>query len=554
MGANVGVGRCAVHGPTDWDPTGRGHTRGRGMDAAAVVAALVLASGAAACGATTAGSAAPAAPAPAPPAAAAPAESARVTVTVDTAHARLAGLDDQIRAIIDEPPLQQTQWGIAVYDPASDRRLIDINGDKHFVPASNNKLLTTVTAMARLGPEFRYQTPILALGRSRRRARALLVQGRGDPTLSQRFGAAPLADLDSMADSVYTAGIRDVTGPLIVDATYFDSTLVNPTWQLGDLVWSYAAPVTAFAASEGSIPVVLQPADVPGKRATVRFLGPPGLATVRADIITAPEDSTAHWTVRRLGRDSLVFDGTIRAGSRVDTTWIAAVDPAEYAGRALLGALRRRGVQVHGGLQVVRDTTRLQKVERRYGTGTSLFTWTSPPLDSIVQGLLRPSQNWIAESLMKTLGAQTGEGGTWRDGIDVVRRFLVDDVGIDSLSVHQRDGSGLSAQDLVTPDALVKLLAYVQRQPWGQTYQTALAAPGIEGSTLQRRLMAYRGRLFAKTGTIANVNSLSGYLVTDSGRTVIFSILSNGSGVPSRMVRHATDRIIETIASEGGVQ
>ncbi len=182
----------------------------------------------------------------------------------------------------------------------------------------------------------------------------------------------------------------------------------------------------------------------------------------------------------------------------------------------------------------------------------AVASWTSAPVDRIVAACLKPSDNWLAEQLLKTLGARKGQGGSWRGGLAVERGFLTGPVGLDSLDFSLRDGSGLSAQNLLTAHAISRLLTYVRGQPWGATYRAALAEPGQPG-TLQRRLVAYQGRLYAKTGSIANVNSLSGYLTTDGGRELVFSILTNGSGVPSAQVRAGIDRIVAAIAA-GGTQ
>jgi D-alanyl-D-alanine carboxypeptidase/D-alanyl-D-alanine-endopeptidase (penicillin-binding protein 4) len=167
----------------------------------------------------------------------------------------------------------------------------------------------------------------------------------------------------------------------------------------------------------------------------------------------------------------------------------------------------------------------------------------------IVEGILEPSQNWMAEQLVRSLGATDSTRAGWSDGLAAVREYLVSRVGVDSLDVSLRDGSGLSAYNLVTPRAVVAILLHAARQPWGPAYRTGMAEPGEEGSTLASRLDGLEGRLFAKTGTISNVNSLSGYLVTDQGREVVFSILTNGSGLPASLVRDSMDRLVRTLAS-----
>jgi D-alanyl-D-alanine carboxypeptidase/D-alanyl-D-alanine-endopeptidase (penicillin-binding protein 4) len=156
----------------------------------------------------------------------------------------------------------------------------------------------------------------------------------------------------------------------------------------------------------------------------------------------------------------------------------------------------------------------------------------------------------MTEQLVRTLGAERGEGGSWEGGLDVVERFLVDRVGIDSLDVAPRDGSGLSSANIVTPRAVVRILRYMAAGPDGEAFRHALAEPGEEDSTLERRLPGFEGRLYAKTGTISNVNSLSGYLVGNDGSQIVFSILSNGSGLPSSRVRAAIDEVVKALAGQ----
>ena len=172
------------------------------------------------------------------------------------------------------------------------------------------------------------------------------------------------------------------------------------------------------------------------------------------------------------------------------------------------------------------------------------MTRASPPLHEVVDAILGPSQNWMTEQLLRTMGAELGGGGTWREGLRVERRWLQGTAGVDSLDVLQRDGSGMSAQNLVTPRAMVKVLEQAARAPWFELYRKALPEPGEEDTTLESRLPELRGRVHAKTGTLTNVTTLSGYLVTDSGRTLVFSILTNGSGLPSNTVRGAIDRLV----------
>jgi D-alanyl-D-alanine carboxypeptidase/D-alanyl-D-alanine-endopeptidase (penicillin-binding protein 4) len=165
-----------------------------------------------------------------------------------------------------------------------------------------------------------------------------------------------------------------------------------------------------------------------------------------------------------------------------------------------------------------------------------------------VEAILEPSQNWMTEQLVHTLGAELGEEGSWSEGFRIEQEFFVEVVGVDSLDFAYRDGSGLSAYNLVTPRGMVRIFEFMRSSRHGDLFRHALAEPGEEGSTLQGRIPGLEGRVFAKTGTISNVNSLSGYMVTAGGRELIFSVLTNGSGLPSGVVRDGIDQVVEAVA------
>ena len=489
-----------------------------------------------------------------------------------------ADLRQLVDSITTTPPLDRTHWGVEVWDAARARPVVRLNAEDHFVPASNQKLLVTAAALDELGPEWRYRTPLLASGAPGDTAvRELVVVGRGDPTLSARFHPTDRAPVVSLADSVALAGIRHVE-LLVVDATWFDAERVHGSWEVGDLDYYYAAPVAAFGVAEGAIPVLRVPGARPGDPAEVRALEPYGVAAVRARVLTGEAGSERVWEMRRTpGTDTLLFLGSVPADEGVDTLWVTPTDPAVHGAVSLRRALLERGVRV-GAVRVEhRDgfvaipapeearpgqpeahdaaTDRpppasvAHAITPDRGGYRTLATWTSPPLSEIVAAILKPSQNWIAEHLLKTLGAERGEGGSWAEGAEVERRFLFERVGIDSSAIVIRDASGLSAQNLVTPRALIQLLEHARTQSWGPVYRAALAAPG-ESGTLSGRMAALAGRVQAKTGTITHVNSLSGYLTTDSGRELTFSILSNASGRPAGEVRAAIDRIVEAAARQ----
>jgi serine-type D-Ala-D-Ala carboxypeptidase/endopeptidase (penicillin-binding protein 4) len=477
---------------------------------------------------------------------------------------RLTAVTDSIMAT---PPYQRTHWGIVVHDPATGP-VFALNAERNFVPASNMKLVTGAVALAELGEGYRYRTELVATGQTAdgTTARALVVRGSGDPTLSARFHGGLFAALDSLADSVAVRGLRSLERGVVVDASRFTDAPLHFAWFLGNLPSRFAAGTAAFGIEEGTLLAVLRPGTTPGAPAQAEILPYPGVADLEVRVVTGAADASRQIaTDRRMPGDTLVISGTIPLGAAPDTLLLAAPDPAMLAARALAAALEARGVGLGGPARVARDTAELRRILDDDGPGASpaaptraapadhythLLTWTSPPVAEIVPAFMLPSQNWIAEQLVKTVGAESADDGSWSAGLDVHGRFLVERVGLDASAFFLRDGSGLSNQSLITPAGLVALLEHARTQPWFSTFYVSLPRPGQTGGTLSGRLRGLEGQVAAKTGTITHVNGLSGYVLTDGGRELTFVILTNATGAPAGGVRDAMDRIVREIAGD----
>jgi D-alanyl-D-alanine carboxypeptidase/D-alanyl-D-alanine-endopeptidase (penicillin-binding protein 4) len=348
----------------------------------------------------------------------------------------------------------------------------------------------------------------------------LVVRPVGDPTLSERFYPSAEAPLDSLAQGLWDAGLRSVSGSLVVDASAWDSTTVPESWTLGNLSYSFGATGAALAIAEGAITVEVAGGSGPGEPARARWWPETPTGFFHPAFITVSPDSSLEWKAHYLPESRLLrVEGAIPAGT-VDTLSLAQRDPEGVALRALLRAMGARGIGVDGGARVShtpgeplgsgRFVTGWARDEDDphpsylpgYSDGDVLATLNSPPMAEIVEAILESSQNWMTEQLVHTLGLLLGKEGSWREGFRVQTEFLTGTVGVDSLDLHFRDGSGLSAYNLVTPRALVSLLEYMRRSPHGKLYRQVLAEPSEEEGTLRNRLSGLEGRLFAKTGTI----------------------------------------------------
>lgn len=467
------------------------------------------------------------------------------------------GVDNSaIEDVLNSSPIDQLHVGVLAIDADNGRVLYEHNSRRKFIPASNQKILVTATALSLLGPDYRFRTEVWATGATEGSSLDgdLVIVATGDPSLSGRYWPSGTEALEAIADSLHRRGIRRVTGSLLIDVSSWDSTTVGPTWEVEDLRYTSGSTGGAFAIDEGEIEIIVKAGPAVGSPAHVVW-SPIGTDDfVHSRVRTSPPGGPTRVRPGYLPESRrLVLDGVAEWGTE-DTLSFALRDPVRQAAAALSNAIGRAGIEVEGGWAV--RWAEGERIGRGCRSGwlakcegaALLAVMQSPPLSELIAGILEPSQNWMTEQLIRALGSRYGTEGSWSEGVGVVEAYLVNEMGVSPLDVAPRDGSGLSAYNLVTPRALTLILRLMRSGPHAEEFRNALAEPGEEDSTLGGRLAELDGRVFAKTGTISNVNSLSGYLVREDGQEVIFSVLTNGSGLPAAQVRLAIDDIVRALA------
>ena len=465
-----------------------------------------------------------------------------------TEGARAAALADRIDAILARPGLSGADWGIEVRDAESGRVLYARSAARPFIPASNLKLLVTATAAHHLPADYRYRTTLYATGPVRDGVLQgdLVLYGRGDPLISTRYGR-PLAWVwEALADSLLARGVRRVSGGVVADDSYFEAQHIRPDWNPYDLRWWYAAPVGALGYQDNSVEVHIAPGRV-GAPPIVSWTPRSDYVEVENRAVTvSPRRPSTVDLERGAGPRHIRVYGNVPGGAGGDVEFFAVSSGAEYAGVTFREALERKGIEV--GREAVRVVADSMLSPAR--GATVLAEHRSDPLPRVIAPILLRSQNWIAETLLKTVGREVRGEGSWDAGIAVERDFLTRVVGVDPADLALSDGSGLSENNRVTPRAFVKLLDYIHRNPAMAVVRQGLPVSGREGS-LQTRLTDLPGRVSAKTGYIGGVDSLSGWVVTNDGRTVLFSIIANRGG-PSARMKAGIDDVVRAIAATPG--
>ena len=488
-----------------------------------------------------------------------------------------------IQTVLDDPTVAKAHWGISVVN-LDGSPLYALNDAQYFQPASNAKLFTTAAALALLGPDFTAKTYVVADGTiSDGHLRgSLRLIGGGDPTMSGRVypytghtvrSDQPLHALDDLASQVAASGIHALDGTVVADDTLFVYERYGQGWAQDDLQWDYGAPVSALTVNDNIRYLTLAPGASMGDTTLASWKPslPDDATVLKNDATTSPAGSQTHLGLDRQPDQSyLRAFGTIPAGGKPSSFAIAVQDAAKFAGDGFSQSLVANGVAVNPVVQVshrLSGDTQIFETESRQSLALRPFTAgqtlpfnppvnarivaqrTSPPLSQMVAVVNKVSQNLHAEILLRMLGKAQGDDGSIAQGARVVRQFLVS-AGVPPDDFFFYDGSGLSPQDVVTPRAATALLTYAARQRWGEVYRASLPVGGVDG-TLENRFTQppLKGKVFAKTGTLAEVHALSGYLIAASGRTLVFSILCNDHSPVTDTTRAAMDKIVAAIAA-----
>jgi D-alanyl-D-alanine carboxypeptidase/D-alanyl-D-alanine-endopeptidase (penicillin-binding protein 4) len=471
--------------------------------------------------------------------------------------------------MLGDPRFRSAFWGVLIVDPAHNDTLYSRNADKLFLPASNMKVVTASVALAQLGPDFRFRTTFAALGRIRDGVLHgdLVVIGRGDPTVSDHMMQDAMLPLRAAAESLAAHGIHRITGHIVSGDDAFPDANIGYGWDWDDLSEPYAAGVDELMFNEGYATVTLRGAAHSGGAAHVTTTPIADYPVIRSHVATATiaggSAAVAPTAVFDAAHGDLVVNGTVAPGDTA-TLLVAFRDPATAYLYGLAGALRARGITLRPQPVIPTDDATLFPSSRAMPVTTSpgsrtvpaaaerrdtLFAMFSPPLREILPALLKPSQNQIAEILLKTLGLEKTGVGSADSGRRVVASQLTA-WGVPPDQFVIRDGSGLSRHDYLSPGTLVRTLSTVEHDSAYQLFYDALPIAGIDGTISDRmRGTAAAGNVHAKTGFVDRARSLSGYVTTTDGVGLVFSFLCNNWTTPVHDVEHVQDEIAERLAS-----
>ncbi len=425
-------------------------------------------------------------------------------------------VDVNLNAMAADPVLKNANWAFVVYDPKTKKIISSYNEDMPLIPASTTKLLTTETAINMLGEKFRWNTQLEYSGKIDENGVLngnIYIVGSGDPSLgTSKGGASPYRDIVSnFMNSITDSGIKKVNGDIIIQTALFKGNIAmipeNVVWTE---VNNYYLPVGSTKdinpANEKLFSNRNKKVDISSIDKKYFYISP-----YAKKIVFAEEYQEAPLTTK-------------------------IPDAPAFLANSLKVTMAKSGVLVSG--KVVTKLADAQPEARK-----TLSVYKSPMLSDIMYYINQRSDNSLSEAFLKTVGFHKYGDQTSESGRMVVVDHLRNS-SFDLEGLSYADGSGLSRGNKVTAISQVKFLTSLMNEKYYRTFFDSLPIGGQSGTLKSMFQGDANGRVFAKTGTLNRVKTLAGYLKTNSGKTLVFSLLVNNYNGSVGQVKNKMEKII----------
>ncbi len=455
-------------------------------------------------------------------------------VSAETHEKGIPLFQNKIKEILSNSCLKKNKFGVKIYSLERGESLFELRGEKLFIPASNLKVLTTAVALETLGPNYRFPTRLYTDGVLKNGVLNgnLYIKGYGDPKFVTE-------QMWLLVNELKNLPVHTITGNIIGDASFFDGRKRVKTWIKNPGAQAYEAPLGALSFNFNTVQAYVSPGPKAGSKPKIVIEPDTEYTTLDNQAKTLKHGQPGRLIVNRLDHNrfnKVTVSGGIRLDQPRAQYFLNITDPTQYTLSTLKKYLGHAGIQFQGKIEqaVVPETA------------TKLLTHNSEPLTLALQGLNKFSNNFVAEQILKTIGAEKyGTPGTTLKGLRAFEEYLTE-LGYRPDQYKVFDGSGLSRQNRLSPQMIVDVLRHVKNDLGVYPeFVSALGVMGIDGNVKNRmREVKISERARVKTGTLNFVSALSGYFQSQDGETFAFSILMNDLKCSNSRIKKLQDQII----------
>lgn len=439
-------------------------------------------------------------------------------------------LSTQIDSLINEK-LPHASIGILIKDPETDQTIYSKNSELMLSPASGIKLFTATAALYHLKPNYRFLTTLS------KKNQDYYIGFSGSPSLT-------IDNLNTLLMNLVKRGERTIEGNIVVDASRFKAPYYAGGVSYDDLGWYFTAPDTTVILNENAMTYEFSTAKKLGGRVRVKPALPnQSLHLINQLTTVSPEEAKNHCNlnIEIKPNNTLRLYGCMAKSNEPKKFQLAVPDPILLAKQIIMGFLKKNMISMKG--QILRG---------RIPTGTKLIaSLHSSELNHLITHMLQESDNLYASSLTKQLAYSLTSEGTNKQGAFAIKKILAEHTHLDMNQIDLYDGIG-TRYNLVTPQQMVTLLTDIYHdESMYPIIKQSLPVSGVAGTLKDRfKKTKLEKKVYAKTGTMHDISSLSGYLVDRNNKTLVFSIIINGINKPIHIAKELEDKILLSLVGE----
>lgn len=461
-------------------------------------------------------------------------------------------IDQKVTAIMNDPMLRGASLGLYVAETKTGKKITGYDEDRMLIPASTFKILTTAAALELLGPDFKFKTELIIQGviDDGILKGNVIVKGYGDPTLGSReFKELPnRTNLENQwIQALKIKGIRRIEGNIIVDGSYYSLPPEQPTWSWMDLGNYYGSGAWGFNISDNLYEISFKQSSILQEIPPVIKIEPavPDLLLINEIITAGAGTGDNAYIYGGPFQERRFIRGTIPAGKGVFTIKGSLPDPEKFTAFHFHKAMVANGIFVSGKPLTHRELTGQELDESNRNV---ILTIESPPLFRLVEVANKKSNNLICEAILKQMAVRLKGGKYLYQGPDVIREWIRK-LGVSDKEFFIEDGSGLSSRNGVSTKAMTELMVALTKKSYFAHLEKSLAQAGKEG-TLRGTFLALPSKalLIAKSGSLGRVRCYTGYLTTQTGKELSFTVMFNQFSCSSAEARKKIEAIVYELA------